>query len=167
MFSERFAIDFVRLDGEAIATGDPAANRSYRGYGEDVYAVADARVAAVVDGMVDNVPANRAPAGLTLADMGGNLVVLELKSGHYVFYAHLQPGSIRVRENQQVRVGQLLGRLGNSGNSNAPHLHFQVSDGPSLLLSNSVPFVFDAFDYQGQMRRDEIPLENWIVSFSR
>jgi murein DD-endopeptidase MepM/ murein hydrolase activator NlpD len=113
----------------------------------------------------NNVPANHAPSGMTLDTMGGNLVVLDLGKDLYAFYSHLQPGSIRVKPDDRVRVGQVLGLVGNSGNGNAPHLHFQVSDGPSLLLSDGVPFVLDSFVYEGKTRTDEIPLQNWIVSF--
>ena len=162
---ERFAIDFVRLYDDGLTKGDPAENRSYRGYGEDAIAVADARVAAITDGIADNVPANRAPSGMTLDTMGGNLVVLDLGQGRYAFYAHLQPGSIRVKTGDRVRTGQVLGLVGNSGNGNAPHLHFQVSDRPSLLLSDGVPFVIDSFIHEGQTRTDEIPLQNWVVAF--
>jgi hypothetical protein len=166
-FPERFAIDFVRLHGDQLTTGDPTDNRSYRGYGEDVLAVANATVAAIVDGIPDNVPANRAPPAVTPDTMGGNLVVLDLGNGRHAFYAHLQPGSIRVRQGDRVTVGQPLARVGNSGNSNAPHLHFQVSDGPSLLFNSGLPFVFDAFEREGRKATNELPLKDWIVSFSR
>jgi murein DD-endopeptidase MepM/ murein hydrolase activator NlpD len=166
LFPERFAIDFVRLhDTGGLTNGDPAENGSYRSYGAEAVAVADAQVAAIKDGIPDNVPANRAPPGLTLDTMGGNLVVLDLGNRLYAFYSHLQPGSIRVKPGDRVRTGEILGLVGNSGNGNAPHLHFQVSDRPSLLLSDGVPFVFDSFIHEGKTRTDEIPLQNWIVSF--
>jgi Peptidase family M23 len=165
LFPERFAIDFVRLHENGPTNGDPAENRSWRGYGAEVIAVANARVASITDGVPDNVPANHAPSGMTLDTMGGNLVVLDLGKDLYAFYSHLQPGSIRVKPDDRVRVGQILGLVGNSGNGNAPHLHFQVGDGPSLLLSDGVPFVLDSFVHEGKTRTDEIPLQNWIVSF--
>lgn len=163
---ERFAIDFARLhDTGGLTNGDPAVNASYRGYGAEAVAVADARVASIKDGIPDNVPANRASSGLTIDTMGGNLVVLDLGNGAYAFYSHLQPGSIRVKAGDRVQTGQTLGLVGNSGNGNAPHLHFQVSDRPSLLLSDGVPFVIDSFIHEGQTRTDEIPLQNWIIDF--
>jgi murein DD-endopeptidase MepM/ murein hydrolase activator NlpD len=164
-FPERFAIDFIRVVNDRLVDGSPADNENYFGYGADVLAVADATVAAVVDGIPDNDPANRAPEGLTLETMGGNTVALDLGQGFYAFYAHLKPGSIRVAVGQRVRAGDLLARLGNSGNSNAPHLHFQVGDGPSLLSGHGVPYVFDSFIYDGIERRDEIPLDGWSVTF--
>lgn len=162
---QRFAIDFVRLDGDRVSTGDPAENRSYRGYGAEVLAVAPARVASVKADVPDNVPANRAPTGLRLDEMEGNLVILDLGNGRFAHYAHLQPGSVRVKPGDRVRTGQTLGLLGNSGNSNAPHLHFQVSTGPSVLLSDGLPFVFDSFVHDGRVRTAEIPLRDWIVDF--
>jgi murein DD-endopeptidase len=164
---ERFAIDFVRASTEGnLTTGDPALNESYSGYGAEAIAVADARIAAVKDGFPDNVPANKFPTvPSTLETMGGNYIALDLGQGRHAFYAHLQPGSLRVKVGDRVRLGQILARVGNSGNSNAPHLHFQVSDRPSLLLSDGVPYVFDSFFAEGRQRKGEIPLQNWNVRF--
>jgi hypothetical protein len=164
---ERFAIDFVRLsDTDSLTNGDPADNRSYVGYGAEAIAVGDARVAAVKDGIPDNVPANQFPSpALAMEDMGGNYVGLDLGGSRYAFYAHLQPGSIRVKPGARVQRGQVLGLLGNSGTSNAPHLHFQVSDRPSLLLSDGLPYVFESFAHEGQSSKGEIPLQNWVVRF--
>ena len=163
---ERFAVDFLRLTAtDEMAHGNLANNRSYPGYGAEAIAVADGRVAVVKDGIPDNVPADRAPSGLAADDMGGNLVVLAINEGTYAFYAHLQPGSIRVRTGDRVRTGQTLGLVGNSGNGNAPHLHFQVGDRPSLLLSDGVPFEIDSFVQDGQTRTGEIPLQNAVVDF--
>jgi murein DD-endopeptidase len=164
-FPERFAIDFIRVVNDRLTDGSSADNENYFGYGADVFAVVDATVAAIIDGIPDNDPANRAPEGLTLETMGGNTVALDLGNGFYAFYGHLQPGSIRVAVGQRVRAGDVLARLGNSGNSNAPHLHFQVGDAPSLLAGNGVAYVFDSFGYGGARRRDEIPLDGWSVTF--
>ena len=164
-FPERFAIDFIRVVNDRLADGSSADNKNYFGYGADVFAVADATVATIIDGIPDNDPANRAPEGLTIEKMGGNTVALDLGNGFYAFYGHLQPGSIRVALGQRVRAGDVLARLGNSGNSNAPHLHFQVGDAPALLAGNGVAYVFDSFIYAGARRRDEIPLDGWSVTF--
>jgi murein DD-endopeptidase MepM/ murein hydrolase activator NlpD len=77
-------------------------------------------------------------------------VVLRLAPGIYLLYAHMKPGSVRVRVGERVRRGQLLGRLGNSGNSATPHLHLQVQIAPSFV-SDGLPFVFDRFQLQGQI----------------
>ena len=102
---------------------------------------------------------------MTFETMGGNQVVLDLGAGQYAFYAHLQPGSIRVRQGERVRKGQVLALLGNSGNSTAPHLHFQVSDAPVLLGGEGLPYVIDRFERNGRQHRNEIPLQDWAVNF--
>jgi murein DD-endopeptidase MepM/ murein hydrolase activator NlpD len=63
----------------------------------------------------------------------------------YAMYAHLVPNSVTVQVGDSVETGQLLGKLGNSGSTSAPHLHFQVMDAPSPLDAHGLPFVFDHF----------------------
>src|SRR5262249_31395188 len=132
-----------------IATGDPARNESYPQFGAPAIAVANARVVHVTDGLPEGNPGSF-PSGVTVATADGNSVILDLGNSRYALYAHLQPGSIRVREGQRVTRGQTLGLVGNSGNSDAPHLHFHVMDGPSPLASNGLPYMIDAFDVLGQ-----------------
>jgi murein DD-endopeptidase MepM/ murein hydrolase activator NlpD len=71
--------------------------------------------------------------------------------GRFAFYAHLQPGSIRVKVGDTVKTGQVLGLLGNSGNSDAPHLHFHIMDGPRPLSSNGLPYRFTRFTSAGTL----------------
>jgi murein DD-endopeptidase MepM/ murein hydrolase activator NlpD len=61
----------------------------------------------------------------------------------------LQPGSIRVEIGETVKAGQVLGLLSNTGNTDAAHLHFQLSDGPDVLTATSLPFVIDAWTLTG------------------
>jgi murein DD-endopeptidase MepM/ murein hydrolase activator NlpD len=76
-------------------------------------------------------------------------VVLDLGGGRYALYAHLQPGSLTVVAGDRVRRGQVLGKVGNTGNSVAPHLHFHVMDGPSPLDANGLPYRIDRFEVTG------------------
>jgi murein DD-endopeptidase MepM/ murein hydrolase activator NlpD len=145
---QRYAIDWNRLDEQdRPAFGDPASFSSNPSYGAPVLAVGDAKVVEAVDGIADQPPDSFTPVGPEIAD--GNVVVLKLEHGVYVGYAHLVPGSVRVRAGDRVESGDELGLLGNSGNSNGPHLHFQVMDTPSLLDSESLPFVIREFDLRG------------------
>ena len=70
---------------------------------------------------------------LTLKDAGGNHVIVDIGGGRYAFYAYLKPGSVEVKEGDHVGSGQVLARLGNSGNTTFPHLHFHVMDAPLAL----------------------------------
>ena len=147
--AQRFAVDWEQLDGEGRVYAGPRTDpKSYTIYGKDALAVADATVASVVDGVPEQVPGEY-PTGISPAQADGNAVILDLGGGAYALYAHLQPRSIRVAKGQAVRRGDVLGLVGNSGNSVAPHLHFHVMDGPSPLASNGLPSVIDAFTITG------------------
>jgi Peptidase family M23 len=142
---EEFAIDWVLTRNGRIFDGDGARNEQWYGFGADVLAVADGSVASVFDGMPNQVPNTPATGLRGPRDYSGNQVSVQISPGVWAIYAHLQPGSITVKTGDQVKKGQVLGRLGNSGNSTGPHLHFQLSDGPEITTSNSVPFSLDAF----------------------
>jgi hypothetical protein len=143
--AERFAIDYVQLDAQhRIFTGDKAKVESYPYFGSDIHAVADGPVVAVLDGQPEQVP-GVTPSGLALEQYGGNHIVQDIGDGNYAFYAHLKPDSLKVKSGDQLKSGQVIAALGNSGNSDAPHLHFQVMDGPDPLGSNGLPFVFKSF----------------------
>ena len=80
----------------------------------------------------------------------------------------LQPGSLRVKAGQRVRRGDVLGLLGNSGNSTGPHLHFQVMDGPSPLGAEGLPYVIAVWesgtsDGQWTRRTNELPMQDAVI----
>jgi hypothetical protein len=148
--AQRFAIDWIQLDPHnRLASGDPTRNESYPQFGAEAIAAADATVAHVQDGSPEGKPGSL-PGAVTATTADGNSVVLDLGGGRYALYAHLQPGSIRVHQGDRVERGRVLGLVGNTGNSDAPHLHFHVMDGPSPLASNGVPYVIDAFEITGR-----------------
>jgi hypothetical protein len=179
--AQRFAIDWVKVDDRGHTfRGDSLKNSSYYAYGNDALAVADGIVTEVKDGIPENVPGlNSRAVPITLETVGGNHVILDIGGGHYAFYAHLQPGSIKVRTGERVKRGQLLGLVGNSGNSTEPHLHFHVSDASSPLGSEGVPYAFEALEIVGTcrsllgacdrsarvVRHREMPVENELVVF--
>jgi hypothetical protein len=172
----RFAIDWLLLgpDG-AEYSGDFANNADHHAYGADLLAVADGTIEAVTDGVPENVPGDTRAIPITLDTRGGNLVILDIGDGRYVTYAHLIPGSLTVRVGDRVKRGDVLGKLGNSGNSSQPHLHFHVSEivdpqNASGLNGNGLPFVFESFEVldkglRGGTRMLEIPIEDAIIRF--
>lgn len=164
--SRRFAIDWRIVKNGELYAGDPRDPRSYFAYGQNVMAVADGTVVVAKDGAPDNVP--RTAAGfstalpLTMETIDGNAVVVRLGNGQFAYYAHLQPGSVKVKQGDRVKRGQLLGRIGNSGDSRWPHLHFQLGSTPSLMGSEGMPFVFERFRTKGagdawETRKHEFP----------
>lgn len=62
----------------------------------------------------------------------GNYVLIDHGQSEFSLYAHLKPGSVRVKPGDQVKAGDVIGNLGSSGNSTEPHLHFQITDKPDL-----------------------------------
>ena len=121
----------------------------------------------------------------------GNHIIQSIGGGVYAFYAHLQKGTLLVQPGDKVKEGQVIAKLGNTGNSNASHMHFQLMGGPSALGSDGVPYVIDRFSYDGQVdpqaildaddflsgtflggqlpkpqpRRQQLPLQLAIVNF--
>jgi len=157
---QRFGCDFSKVDANGDSLPSPFPNiissSMFYGYGADVVAVADGRVVKIQDGIPENVPRADGkvimPVRLTDRTFPGNMVALEIGEGQYAFYAHLQPGSLRVKEGDRVRRGQLLGKLGNSGNTGGPHLHFHVCSGPLLNSCDFVPHVYRSYWLSGHAR---------------
>jgi hypothetical protein len=146
--SQRFAIDFNLLDLQGrIAADDLSVNANHAGYSQPVFAVADATAVDAVDRFPDQIEGDHYP--ITLENVTGNRVILDLGEGRFAFYAHLRPGTVAVRGGERVRRGQQIGELGNSGNSHGAHLHFHLMDGPSALAADGLPYEFDAFDLTG------------------
>ncbi|MEP7381344.1 MAG: M23 family metallopeptidase [Gemmatimonadota bacterium] len=151
---QRFAIDYVKLDTAGKTyKGDKLVNANYYAYGVEALAVADGIVAERKDSIPENIPgATSRAVPITLATIGGNHLILDIGGGRFAFYAHLQPGSLRVKVGDTVRKGQVIGLVGNSGNSTEPHLHFHISDAPSPLGSEGLPYVMESFKLVGRCK---------------
>jgi Peptidase family M23 len=148
--AQRFAVDWEQLNERGqIYTGPREKLESYAIFGKPVLAVADAVVESITDKQPEQTPGSF-PTDISLDAADGNSVILNLGDQHYAVYAHLQPGSITVQPGQKVRLGQVLGLVGDSGNSIVPHLHFQVNDGPSSLSSNGLPYEINDYQITGK-----------------
>lgn len=153
--AERFAIDYVQLgpDGR-LSTGDQSKPESFAYFGADIHAVGDGRVVSVLDGLPEQVP-GRNPTGLPLNQYAGNHVVQDLGDGNFALYAHIKTGTVAVKPGDRLTAGQVIGNVGNTGNSSAPHLHFQIMSSPDPLGSNGLPFVFDSFRLDARLVDDD------------
>lgn len=178
---ERYAIDFVQLDANADAYTGSNINRNYFGFGKEVLAVADALVVDVHDVLEDAEPGAALPPP-SLPRAGGNHVILDLGDGVWAMYGHLKARSVRVKPGDRVHAGQVLAQLGNNGNSDMPHLHFQLMNRRNFALAQGLPFEFEAFDLVGHTdaqgsrisaldrpsaRRAELPLSLSVVNFPK
>ncbi|KPL30885.1 peptidase M23 [Streptomyces anulatus] len=166
VYGQTYAIDIVAEPEteEGGATARPPfrilwpvvrRNRDFPAFGAPLLAVADATVVRASDGQRDHLSRNSLPAlaYLMLIEANvrsilgahriiGNHVILDLGEGTFAVYAHVQRGSLRVKAGDTVRAGQRLGRVGNSGNTTEPHLHFHLMDGPDPDSARGVPFTW-------------------------
>lgn len=84
---------------------------------------------------------------LDIRPNAGNHVMIRTKQGPIVFLAHLRNQSIAVAEGQAVRQGEMIGMVGNSGNSTMPHLHLNLFDQmKDPFTAKLLPFVFTAYE---------------------
>jgi murein DD-endopeptidase MepM/ murein hydrolase activator NlpD len=137
--AERWGYDLlVTVDGVSHQ-GTGAAVADYHAYRQPVLAPASGRVVATHDGEPDSRPGRGDPAS------GGNFVVLEVAPAQFLFVAHLQAGTIVPAPGEWVRRGDLLGRVGNSGNSSEPHVHLHLQDTPEPGQGEGIPFFFSDY----------------------
>ncbi len=137
----RYAYDLVVMDKGRTYRGDPFDNRSYFAWNRSVLAAADGEVTHLCDHEQDG-PGYRT----STADCFNNRVVLRHAAGVHTAYLHLRQGSASqyLKVGDRVRAGQVIGRVGNSGDSSEPHLHF---------------FAFH-FDETGRLRPLPVALSN-------
>lgn len=180
LLGQRYAYDLLRSDHRPGLHPHPAGTlrwlliggrtRDCYGWGQPVHAALDGLVVEAVDGVPERqwlqpvreswvavrntvAFARRGPDATRLA---GNHVIVGAAGG-YALYAHLATGSLAVTSGQRVRAGELLGRVGHSGNSTAPHLHFQLMDSADPLRARGIPCAFAAYlvERDGRWQRVE------------
>lgn len=158
-----FAVDFFRTDIDGrIWVEDQSDPSNYFAFGEDVLAAEAGTVVTVVNDVVQDRAARIRKDGeergqfmerLTQYNMrtfhdnfrtaaAGNYVVIRHQGDEYSTYGHLRSGSVSVGVGDHVARGQAIAEVGDTGDSNAVHLHFQVNSGPDAFFSRSVPVTF-------------------------
>ncbi len=169
--AQTYAIDFVGLDPDSrsmkfyrsgflqyLIRGVPL--RDCFGWGQPIYSATDGVVIRAEDGIPERDPVNlfrdlsimsqnarSAGTGerVEYSSLAGNFIIIESPVG-YAVYAHAQTGSIRVSVGDRVDAGQWLANVGHSGNSTAPHLHFQLMDQPDPWVAKGLPCCFAEYE---------------------
>lgn len=145
----RYAIDWIKVNAAGKkAIGDKNVISNWFGYGADVLAVADGKIAAVRNDYPES-PTISEHKNPPPEEAAGNYIVLNIGNGRYVFYEHLMPGSIHVKAGDSVKRGQVIAALGYTGQTTGPHLHIQVANSTSYLGSEGQPYVLTNFEVAG------------------
>jgi hypothetical protein len=161
--AETFAVDWALVQGDRVYDEDGSSNEQFYGFGAEVLAVADGTVVLVHDGVQESIPFNSSPPE-TKEGFGGNQVILEIAPDVYAAYGHLQPDSLTVAVGDAVKVGDVLGKLGNTGPSQGPHLHFGLLDKPDLFAGRSLPFVHEKFTVVGTVDFSALTGDELVIS---
>jgi len=167
----RYAYDFIQVDWDRA--GYPAYRVSFPQYllfgvplneyycwGQEVYAPCDGVVVRAEDGYEEHARTNLFsdlsnayknahyfdPAKDNVQSVAGNYIIIECGANIYAALVHLQMGSIQVSEGQTVKKGDFIGRVGHSGNSFAPHLHFQLMDSYDITTAKGLPCAFEEYE---------------------
>jgi hypothetical protein len=152
-FSDEFGIDIDGLDQNYGELSDAKENAADAGWGREILAPA----AGTVVYARNDVPTNPHPGEDPGEDWyrllhdpvnasAGNCVIIDHRNSEYSVMMHMQPGSVTVKVGDRVATGQVIGRLGNSGDAFGPHLHYQLQSGPQLFRDQPLPFRFQNID---------------------
>jgi murein DD-endopeptidase MepM/ murein hydrolase activator NlpD len=165
--AQRYAIDWERMCNDGLEVHQNMhENANWQAYGYEVLASADGVISKIATNSIpDNIPPGLPNPPPPLSDVSGNYVILDTiqnNKHYYILYAHMQPGSIKVKLGQKITRGQVLGLVGNSGNSAAPHLHMHVTETNEAEKSNGVPFVFETATIQGNAEEVDEDYGIWV-----
>ncbi|WP_456314699.1 M23 family metallopeptidase [Pseudomonas shirazensis] len=149
---QRYAMDIVqKVNGMITQTGKGTKNEDYYCFGKRLNAPGDGKIAVVVNNIEDNVP------GVLNTDQAwGNYLVIDHLNGEYSCMVHFKKNSIIVAVGDNVVRGQMVGQVGNSGNSTGPHLHYHLQTAVSRSTGVGLPIQFvnyfadDVFTQRGE-----------------
>ncbi len=156
--NQRFAIDWIGLnDKYQFYNNQGKTNEDFYGYGMDIVSVADGEVVWIKNEIPDCIPPNY-PDSIYAAETAlGNCILLDIGDDIVAFYAHLKPNSINVKIGDDIKAGDVIGKLGNSGPSTGPHLHFDLrkkilkpfTKGLNKYYAQSISYVFSSYELIG------------------
>lgn len=157
--AQRFAYDIVKVKDGKTHKADAKALADYYCYGQPILAPADGIVVTATDSLPDQAVGERDPL-----HAAGNHVVIDHGNSEYSLLAHLQPHSLRVKQGQRVKRGDVLGLTGNSGNTSEPHLHVHLMNKPSMDDADGLPMPFDGYLLDGKVVEHGEPKRFQLVS---
>ena len=147
--AEAFAYDFLQIgpNGKSYQR-DGRSNADYFAYGKKVFAAKDGAVVLVRSDVAENAPGE----STNLTTPSGNVVIIDHGGNQFGYYAHLKPFTVAVKTGARVKAGDVLGEVGNSGDSSEPHLHFHVMTNADPAQADGIPLVFENWKAQSYSR---------------
>jgi hypothetical protein len=152
--SNDFSGDFIYLDAQGHKYhDDPRKLKNWYSYGKAIYAPGGGIVIATANDVPENwfkdagatkIGYPKIPAGKDPKDIG-NFVLIDHQNGEFSLLVHMKPGSIVVKAGDRVQPAQMLGRIGFTGDSIFPHLHYSLMDGPEVFKAWGLPAYFTQF----------------------
>lgn len=148
--SQQYAYDILAL-GEhyELYRTDGLKNDDFYAYGHEVIAPADGKVVYARNDVPDNTAPGKVDTHIFMKmpdperSFAGNNVIIDHGNGEFSALAHLKTGSVRVKAGDTVKQGDVIGLLGNSGNSDGPHLHYQLMAGDRIFHFDGLPSKFE------------------------
>lgn len=169
-YSMEFAIDMAQYNSEfKLMYKEDMSNEDFVAYGSDILAIADGEVVDFYNSYSRISPWDWNERKILIEEYGflpaqcGNYIVIKHANDECSFYGHLIPDSLTVEKGDIVKQGQVIGKLGHTGLSNCPHLHFQLMDGPNFLGSRGLPCSFSNLRDVTGMKIGMITEDNLIV----
>jgi len=154
--AQKNAFDIMITDakGNTYKT-DGKTNEDYYAFGKELIAPCDGEIVLVIDGVKDNVPGD-----MNKFNVGGNTVIIKTANNEFLVLCHFKHQSIKVKEGQKIKQGELLGLCGNTGNSSEAHLHFHIQNIENLNTATGVKCYFEKLSVNGQVKQDYSPIKN-------
>lgn len=139
---QRYAYDFeIRKENLPYHT-DYLKKENFYCYLEDIICPCDGFIIDIKDEYEDTKIYENRPIINDVDDPRGNYITIKHKYGEYSTICHIKKGTITVKIGDIVEEGQILGKVGNSGNTEGPHIHFQVQQGPDFNTSKGIKITF-------------------------
>lgn len=157
--AQKNAFDILIIDKDSNThRGDGTKNEQYYAFGKKVLAPAAGEVVLAVDGIHDNIPGTLNPIYVP-----GNTVIIKSAENEYLFFAHFKQGTVKVKQGDKIKAGQLLGLCGNSGNSSEAHIHFHIQNIEDMNGATGIKCYFDKILVNGVEKSDYSPIQGEII----
>ena len=152
-YSMEFAFDLGKIDVDSTYEHD----EDYCWFGEDILAIADGEIVSCFNEATlrINFPEDSETDERVLKEREeivkqfghmplqcGNYVIIKHDNEEYSLYGHMIYHSLTVKKGDFVKQGQIIGKIGNTGRSACPHLHFQLMNGPDYSTARGLPCHF-------------------------